>query len=142
MNNLFRVVNLLVLPFWLLMLVAPKAKLTQRLMKNEVIFYVLSGTYLSLLGTGIVKNPKGMQDVMNPNLEGITKLLGDKQGAFTGWVHFLTFDLFVGRWIYLDSLEKGRPAPRLALLFTFLAGPAGLLSYLSIFNRQKKGLFS
>lgn len=138
MNNLFRVTNLLVLPFWLLMLVAPKAKLTQRLMKNDVIFYVLASIYLSLLATGIVKNPKGMKEVMNPNLDGITKLLGDKQGAFTGWMHFLTFDLFVGRWMYLDSLEKGRPAPRLAMLTTFLAGPAGLLGYLSVSDRSKK----
>ena len=27
-------------------------------------------------------------------------------GVAVGWIHFLAFDLFVGRWEYLDSREK------------------------------------
>jgi Domain of unknown function (DUF4281) len=46
-----------------------------------------------------------------------------------GWVHYLAFDLFVGRWIVDDALARG--LPRLAvlpcLLLTFLFGPVGLL---------------
>ena len=26
------------------------------------------------------------------------------------WSHYITFDLFVGRWIWQDALEKGRTA--------------------------------
>lgn len=48
-----------------------------------------------------------------------------------GWVHYLAFDLFVGRWIVDDSLARQRPRwlllPCLAL--TFLFGPAGLLAH-------------
>jgi len=126
--NLFRVVNLVVLPFWLLMLIAPRWSFTQKLMKNNVIFLAMGGLYTGLLATGIATNPGGMKDIMNPELDSITKLLGNRQGAFTGWVHFLTFDLFVGRWIYLDSLERGKPA-RLSILLSFVAGPIGLTSY-------------
>jgi len=46
-----------------------------------------------------------------------------------GWVHFLAFDLFVGRWIVDDALAHR--LPRLAVLpslvLTFLFGPVGLL---------------
>lgn len=48
-----------------------------------------------------------------------------------GWVHYLAFDLFVGRWVVDDALT--RAAPKLAvlpcLLLVFMFGPVGLLLY-------------
>ncbi|HEX2913384.1 MAG TPA: ABA4-like family protein [Chloroflexia bacterium] len=130
LNDFFRVVNLLVLPFWLLMLLAPRASLTKKVMNSRLVFMLMGGVYTSLLAQGLRGNPGGFQDIANPNLDGIVKLLANPQGAFTGWTHFLTFDLFVGRWIYFDSLQKGKTA-RLALLLTFMAGPLGLMYYLA-----------
>ncbi len=46
------------------------------------------------------------------------------------WTHYISFDLFVGRWIWERSLEEGKPA-RLSLLLTWWAGPMGLTSYLA-----------
>ena len=50
-----------------------------------------------------------------------------------GWIHFLAFDLFVGRWAYLDSRERGLSAWLVSpiLVFIFMAGPLGLLMYLT-----------
>ncbi|MGL4576314.1 MAG: abscisic acid-deficient protein Aba4 family protein [Burkholderiaceae bacterium] len=49
-----------------------------------------------------------------------------------GWVHFLVFDLLVGRWVVDDVLSSSRP--RLLLLVAlptiFMYGPLGLLLYL------------
>jgi hypothetical protein len=47
----------------------------------------------------------------------------------TGWVHYLAFDLFVGRWIYLQGQETG-VFTRHSLAITLFAGPMGLLSHL------------
>ncbi|MBL8346894.1 MAG: DUF4281 domain-containing protein [Rubrivivax sp.] len=49
-----------------------------------------------------------------------------------GWVHFLAFDLLVGRWIADDVLASGRARALLlvALPATFMYGPLGLLLYL------------
>ncbi|MFQ3592420.1 MAG: abscisic acid-deficient protein Aba4 family protein, partial [Gemmataceae bacterium] len=51
----------------------------------------------------------------------------------------LTFDLFVGRWIYLDSRERGvsvwLTGP--CLFLTLMFGPLGLLGYLGV--RQSVG---
>ena len=47
------------------------------------------------------------QAVPRPELSGIAALLGSPVGATIAWMHFLAFDLFVGRWIYLDSRERG-----------------------------------
>jgi hypothetical protein len=42
-----------------------------------------------------------------------------------GWTHYISFDLFVGTWIWRKSLAEGKPA-RLAMLLTWWVGPAGL----------------
>lgn len=139
LNDWFRLANLVVLPFWLLMLLLPNTGLTKRVMKSNLIFTLLGGIYATLLVQGIRKNPAGFKEIANPNLEGIVKLLSDRQGAFAGWMHFLTFDLFVGRWIYFDSLERGKVA-RLSILLTFLAGPLGLLFYLRVARRKDKAV--
>ena len=48
-----------------------------------------------------------------------------------GWLHYLTFDLFVGTWIARQAATSGLPhwavLPCFAL--TFMFGPAGLLAY-------------
>ena len=67
-----------------------------------------------------------------PRLEPIAALLGEPDIAVIAWVHFVAFDLFVGRWVYLDALRRQVPiwwtAPILFLVLMF--GPFGLLAYL------------
>jgi len=51
-----------------------------------------------------------------------------------GWIHYLAFDLLVGRWETQDAAARGIPAwlvvPCLAL--TFMFGPAGWLLYVGL----------
>jgi hypothetical protein len=60
--------------------------------------------------------------------------LGSPAGATIAWVHFLAFDLFVGRWIYLDSQDRRISAWLMApvLFLTLMLGPAGFLFYLVV----------
>ena len=81
-------------------------------------------------------------EVLNPTLAGVTALLGTKTGATLAWVHFPAFYLFVGRWVYLDSRERGISAWLMApvLFFTLLLGPIGFLLYLgtrSVLERNR-----
>ncbi len=48
-----------------------------------------------------------------------------------GWIHYLSFDLFIGSWIAKQVMEKGWNRLWLCLLLplTFLFGPIGLLAY-------------
>ncbi|HRE28950.1 MAG TPA: ABA4-like family protein, partial [Anaerolineales bacterium] len=73
-----------------------------------------------------------LASLMNPQLDAIAALLGTPLGATIAWAHFLAFDLFVGRWVYLDARERGLSAwivsPLLAL--TLMLGPLGFLLYL------------
>jgi hypothetical protein len=72
--------------------------------------------------------------VSQPTLSGVATLLGSPAGATIAWVHFLAFDLFVGRWIYLDSHERRISAWLMAtvLFLTLMLGPVGFLFYLMV----------
>jgi len=62
----------------------------------------------------------------------VAALLGVPAGATVAWLHFLAFDLFVGRWIYLDGRERGITSWVMApvLFLTLMLGPCGFLLYL------------
>jgi len=89
-----------------------------------------SGT--PLCGVGAPAAGKDLAPIAKPTTAGIATLLGSPEGATIAWVHFLAFDLFIGRWIYLDSRERRLGAVLMApiLLFTLMLGPLGFLSYL------------
>lgn len=76
------------------------------------------------------------------SLDEVARLFETRGLLLAGWVHYLAFDLWVGRWqvdrlaLSLESGGAARPAwgLRLAampcLLMTFLLGPVGLLMFL------------
>lgn len=80
-----------------------------------------------------------LPSLMNPTLAAIANLLGQPEGATIAWVHFLAFDLFVGRWAYLDSRNTNITAWLVspALLTILMVGPLGLLVYLGIRQLKK-----
>ena len=126
---LFTVVNLVVLPFWFLMICLPRWTVTRRLMASYWVVLTLPVVYLILV---IPQLPAVLPLLVQPKLSEIATLLGRPEGALVGWIHFLAFDLFVGRWIYLDSQD--RPVNRLLLgvilFLTLMLGPVGLAAYL------------
>jgi hypothetical protein len=69
----------------------------------------------------------------------VAPLLATPAGATIAWIHFLAFDVFVGRWIFLDAGER-RLHPLVVgpvLALTLLFGPAGFLSYLVVRSLAK-----
>jgi hypothetical protein len=130
METLFSLSNLLTIPFWLLMILLPDWAWTKRIMRS--LWTVVPAALLYALLV-IPRVPTLLGDLANPELATIAALLGTPAGATIGWVHFLAFDLFVGRWAYLDSREHGFSAWIISpLLFVILMfGPLGLLLYLA-----------
>ena len=129
MDLVFRVSNLLVLPFWALMILLPRWRWTVRIMRSP------AGSIAPALFYAALVLPRAgaiFAAVSRPTLGGVAALLGSPEGATIAWVHFLAFDLFVGRWIYLDSQERRlSPLVMAPILFlTLMLGPVGFLSYL------------
>ena len=69
-----------------------------------------------------------------PTPDGVRDLLAVPVGTAAAWAHFIAFDLFVGRWMYLDSRDRGTHPLVMAplLVLTILFGPLGLLVYLAV----------
>ena len=114
-------------PVWIAMILAPRSRVTRWLVDRAgVLFVGLGLTYDALLAAGVVRSGR-MPDFGNP--DAVREALTEPDTFLAAWTHYIAFDLFVGRWIWQDALDRGRSA-RLALLLTWLAGPAGLSLHL------------
>ena len=132
----FNLVNASVLPAWLLLWFAPKARVTE-LVAHSVLYPVLLGlTYLGLMAYTIVAGVGG-EDVSFLTIEGVMAIFSTPWGVIIGWAHFLVFDLFVGAWEGRDARRRGISHWKVApcQFLTFMAGPLGLLLY--IFLRRR-----
>jgi hypothetical protein len=140
MNEIFQLSNLLVIPWWILMIVAPRWHRTSHIMNSSLIFMPIALMYSILVLPNFVAL---LPELANPQLMAISALLSTPSGATVAWIHFLAFDLFVGRWIYQDSntLALPRWIQSTCLLMTFMAGPFGWLSYMVV-RRIKTGTFT
>ena len=129
MTVIFNFLNILVMPFWLLMLFAPHWQWTKRIMAS---FWPI--VLVALLYAGLLLSQIGpiVGTLANPTLVTVAGILGQPTGATIAWAHFLAFDLFVGRWAYLDSREKEITAWIVSplLFFILMVGPLGFLLYL------------
>lgn len=123
----YMLINASSAPIWLAMIVAPRSHLARWLVHAATPLFVgLGVTYDVLLASGLAQSGEVI-DFTDP--DAVRRALSSPDVFLAGWAHYIAFDLFVGRWIWEDALARGR-APRLALLLTWLAGPAGLSLYL------------
>jgi len=136
MATLFDASFLLVAPFWLLMIALPGWRVTGRVIASPWIAAPAAALYLVLVLPSL---PGVLGALSSPSLEAIAPMLGTPEGATVAWVHFLAFDLFVGRWVYLDARARGMtPWLTSPLLFlTLMLGPAGLLGHLLMRGRYR-----
>ena len=127
----FRLSKALVLPFWALMILLPRWRWTTRVVRSPFVSGAPAALYAALV---LPRLGEIWPAVSRPTLGGILTLLGSPAGATIAWVHFLAFDLFVGRWIYLDSQERRVSVWLMAplLFLTLMLGPAGFLFYLVV----------
>ena len=131
MGLVFRLSNVLVLPFWAVMILLPRWRWTSRIARSAIGSVVPATLYAALV---LPRLGEIWPAVSRPTLDGVVALLASPAAATIAWAHFLAFDLFVGRWIYLDSQEH-RISPWLmapVLFLTLMLEPAGFLVYLIV----------
>lgn len=127
-DAVFQFANTLVLPQWLLMIVAPRWWVTQRLIQSYLIPVSLAVIYITYLFSG------GPVDFSAfGSLSGVRNLFahGGDGVMLAGWVHYLAFDLVAGTFVLRDAQQKAIPHGLiiLPLFFCFMLGPVGLLLY-------------
>lgn len=122
---------------WILLVLFPNTNITKKVMGGYggiivfslIHFFIVVASATQENGTAPIEEFNG---VFDPS--------GDPQAAMIGmmkypnfvteeWSHVLTWDLFVGRWIWLDGLKRGVFTPH-SVLLTNLIGPPGFLLHL------------
>lgn len=136
-EQLFQLSNLLIMPFWLLMIFLPFWRWTERIVRSPWIAAPPALLYAILVLPGIGTL---LGEVANPELSQIATLLSTPAGTTIAWAHFVAFDLFVGRWVYLDGKERAVTSwlisPILFLVLMF--GPLGFLLYLLVCSLKRQ----
>ena len=131
METFFTLANVLVMPFWLLMIFVPRWRVTERLLRSPLVAAPPALLYAALMLPHVTEHAPTL---LRPELHAVAGLLGSSAGATLGWAHFLAFDLFVGRWAYLDGRRRGMSAWVVGpvLFLTLLLGPVGFLLHLGL----------
>lgn len=140
-SNLFLIANIVVAPFWLLMIFLPLWSVTRRVMQSPLVALPPALLYAVFV---LPRLPHDLPILMQSTLAKMKPVLGADAGATLAWAHIVAFDLLVGRWIYLDSRARGLNAWLMVpvLFFSLFAGPLGFVLYLAVcaLSRQTRPL--
>ncbi len=143
----FSVATFLPQPFWILMIVAPNSSITKRIMGDYKVvtlfclvhlFIVLSSLFepdgtAPLVEFANVFDPSG-----NPQ-RAMVHMMTYPNFVSEEWSHVLTWDLLVGRWIWLDGQRRSIYTSHSVLLAN-LIGPPGLLLHFITCALAGKGI--
>src|SRR5437763_16399756 len=126
-EKVFSLCNLVALAGWLLLILAGRTRWGAALISGAILPLLLATAYCVLVVMHWGETSGGFG-----SLAAVAALFSNPWLLLAGWIHYLAFDLFVGRWIVRDSQRQRLPHGLVVpcLLLTFFFGPAGLLLYL------------
>jgi hypothetical protein len=125
-DALFSFVSTVALLAWLALILFQRTRWATTFVV-PVAVTLFAAVYVAILGTQWLSSEGGFG-----SLDGVATLFSNRWLLLAGWVHYLAFDLLVGRWEAQDAARLGISRWLLApvLFLTFMFGPAGWLSYL------------
>jgi len=126
---LFWFSSLYVLPFWAMMWVAPSSERTAAMLRNEWVVLAPLALAYSLAVLPHLVDILLMLGSDMPTPDVVVGLFAEREIILIGWLHYLAFDLFVGRWTWQRLMEAQRPLPVTfpILLLSMLVAPLGAL---------------
>ena len=144
LEMIYQFANIGVIPLWLLIIFFPSSKITQGLVNNLFIPFVLALTYgylafEQIYPSGAFENliKKDPFDVLNNfrlylGLDELMSLMDNTLFVLIFWIHFLTLSLFLGVWIANDAIRLNihKYIVIFPLILTYFSGPVGLFLYL------------
>lgn len=129
-ESLFNFITIGSASLWLAMIIFPKQGFTQRIVTQYWPYMVLAALYALIL---LVALSQGLR--FSLSLQGFKASLDSSWVLLLVWTHLISFNLFIGVWIFRDA-SYWRIATRPHLVLCWFLGPVGLGSYLW-FRRQK-----
>ena len=140
-ENIYLLANWGVLPFWLMLLIAPNHGLTKFLVQSIIAPLLLATAYIYIAYKIYLSGEMFEAFSLYLSLENLYALFSDEAFLLIFWLHFLSISLFTGAWIVRDSHRCYIPriVTILSLIITYFMGPVGLLIYwfIKIFFSRK-----
>ena len=130
-ENIYLVANWGVIPFWLLLILAPNHGLTNFLAQS-VIAPLLLATGYSYLSYNLYLEKNVFDGFeLYSGLDGLYSMFANEILLLIFWLHFLAISLFAGAWIIRDArrylIPKIITIP--SLILTYFSGPVGIVIY-------------
>ncbi|MEE1818651.1 ABA4-like family protein [Streptomyces sp. SP18ES09] len=126
---LFELTFLLAAPVWLLMILAPGLRVTERLAASPLTVLPILAVWAVLAAPVL---PELWAAVTSPDLDTFRALTAHPNGAAALWAQVIAWDLLLGQWMYREarrlSLSPFLMGP--LLLLTILLSPVGLPLFL------------
>jgi len=124
-EQIFSIANTAALVTWVVLILFQRQRwATHRIVPAAVALF--AAAYVAIIGPRWAGSDGGFS-----SLSAVAQLFSNPWLLLAGWLHYLAFDLLVGRWAALDAARRGISpwlvAPVLAL--TFMFGPAGWGAY-------------
>ena len=114
---------------WTALLVAPRARVTQRLLETDAVPLAVCVVYAVL----VIPFMPGIFAQFD-SLAHIDAMLNNRTLLLTSMLHFMAFDLMVGRAILTDAQRRGIPHWMMVpcLLMSLLLAPIGYVMYRAV----------
>ena len=128
-EGLFWFSSLYILPFWIMMWFAPNNSKTKQLMNNEWLF--LAPLLVAYTIAVIPHLPEILlafsSEMPTPSL--VVDMFAESDVILVGWLHFLAFDLMMGRWVWQRLVATNKPIyVSMPILFlSMMVAPLGCL---------------
>ncbi len=140
-ENIYFVANWGIIPFWLLLIIAPGHVLTNIFSQSIIPFLLLAIGYAYLSYSIYIDGNIFDGFELYNGLDGLYSMFANDALLLVFWLHFLAISLFIGTWIVRDSKRYFIPKIIIipSLILTYFTGPIGLVVYwfLRIFFAKK-----
>ncbi len=130
-ENIYLVANWGVIPFWLLLILAPNHGLTNFLAQSVIVPLLLATGYSYLTYNLYLEKNVFDGFELYSGLDGLYSMFSNEILLLIFWLHFLAISLFAGAWIIRDArrylIPKIITIP--TLILTYFSGPVGIVIY-------------
>lgn len=131
-ENIFIWSNVGIIPFWIMLLLVPNARITKIFVNSIILPLILATAYCYVIYQSIIINePFYNIYKIFTSLDDLYTIFSTESFLLIFWLHFLALNLFLGSWISRDAVKYNisRTIVFLPLIFAYFTGPLGLVIY-------------
>ena len=144
-ENIYIFSNYGILPFWILLIAAPRSKITQILVNSIILPLILSAAYVYVVYQAILLDEKIFETFkLYLSIDNLYTIFATESFLLIFWIHFLALSLFLGSWVSRDAVKYNIPKKIVVfpLVLIYFTGPVGFILYwtIRIFYSKKIGL--